>query len=878
MKHSTYLTMSAIVCCTILSGCDPTSSSESPDSKKELSQSGISAEFKMEVCSDTNDDYLCDDTPTSLKEFKPTDNDNKGNAKTIARLSSAGEISVTEFSNFEGFRYLVLPAEEKDISATNALAFGLYLYAQQAGADWCAPCKMVAPKSYQEAKEVLAKEFNLTGTEQQNEALLATINHNLELLGNQGLELKAAYDADIKAMAEALVDLTVKHQQSPDLSGLIPIKSLSRIIGSTVETDEAELPIALPCYLDLFHPCVDHPNQDQDLLLSISSHQAVQIAFKLREKEDRPSALDKIISQLRCEDNQQQDIHLYGMVDNFSNTNTELTNPSANLSGLINAYAGYTHPYDYDATAKTPNIFAETLTGLPSDATSGLFIIGLKEKGVTLAAGPSYTDYFSIGSGVLNTNISGQVHDLRNTWQNSGDIYFSPLNNMTNAANESLLDRLQSGQTDIDVVMGITTNVDFIAVASCRDKPKPTGTPIKEVIAQVTKDFSCPSGTQYSQVTGGQPDDFAAPIDVTTPSNSISLNNLISYDQSIEKSAAFADSLPLSNNSIVKAQLLVNARSLSASSLNDKILFGEYSSTSSNANIGGFLTASSGVQEYPTANAGTAYIINQNHAVGSGTLLNTLTSGIANLDVLALWQTEVDVTLLQLCTKEDNGCIDTDGDGFCDDEEIQLGSDPFNPNSTPDDLDGDGYPNDEDCDPTNPLVWDDCVVFDKDCDKKVTVDLRPATTWINTATGTAPVENNVFSTYPPNPAWANVIWDGAMNWFDFGSANNTTHTLKVDFCSCGGGEVTVDEMKSDNYSHVYLDDSSIASNTLVQRTVHNQSTMASWGTSVSGYQSIPATGANEDHTLFFEVENVFGPSGGSINGELNFYGQLGHCP
>jgi thiol-disulfide isomerase/thioredoxin len=876
MKNFTYLTMSAMVCCTLLNGCsDPSSGLPPPNQKKELSQSGVSAEFKMEVCSDVDNDYICDDTPSSLTEFKPIENNGtKGNAKTIARLSSAGDIAVTEFSNYEGFRYLILPAEEKNISATNALAFGLSLYAQQAGADWCGPCKMVAPQSYQEAKEVLTKEFNLTGTEQQNEALLATINHNLELLGNQGLELKLAYEANIKAMAEELVNLTVKYQQSPDLSGLMPIKSLSRIIGSAIKI-ESPIPNP-PCYLDPFNPCED--DQDPTLLLSISNHQAAQIAFAVREKEGKPSALDKIMSELHCEDNQQQDIHIYGIVDNFSNTNSELTNPSANLSSLISSYAGYVHPYDYNASLSTPNFFAETLTGLPSNATSGLFIIGLKEKGVSLAASPSYIDYYSIGSGFLNTNISGQIHDLRASWQNSGDIYFNQLSSMTNAANESLLDRLQSGQTDIDVVIGITTNVDFIAVASCRDKPKPTGAPIKDVIAQVTKDFSCPTGTQYSQVTGGQPDNFATPIDATTLSSSIIFNNLISYDQSIEKSAAFADSLPLTNNSIVKAQLLVNARSLSASSLNDKILFGENSSTNSNANIGGFLTASSGVLEYPTANAGTAYAINQNHSVGSGTLLDALTSGIANLDVLAFWQTEVDVTLLQLCIKEDNSCIDTDGDGFCDDEEIELGSDPFNPNSTPGDLDGDGHPNDEDCDPTNPLVWDDCVVFDKDCEKKITVDLRPATTWIDTATSAAPVENNVFSTYPPNPAWANVIWDGAMNWFDFGSANNTTHTLKVDFCSCGGGEVTVDEMKSDNYSHVYLDDSSIASNTLVQRTVHNQSTMASWGTSVNGYKSIPATGANEDHTLFFEVKNASGPSGGSINGELSFYGQLGHCP
>ena len=42
---------------------------------------------------------------------------------------------------------------------------------------------------------------------------------------------------------------------------------------------------------------------------------------------------------------------------------------------------------------------------------------------------------------------------------------------------------------------------------------------------------------------------------------------------------------------------------------------------------------------------------------------------------------------------------DSDGDGYSDNTEKDAGSDPTNPNSTPEDLDGDGIKNDEDKNP-----------------------------------------------------------------------------------------------------------------------------------------------------------------------------------
>ena len=123
-----------------------------------------------------------------------------------------------------------------------------------------------------------------------------------------------------------------------------------------------------------------------------------------------------------------------------------------------------------------------------------------------------------------------------------------------------------------------------------------------------------------------------------------------------------------------------------------------------------------------------------------------------------------------------------------------------------------------------------------------------------------------------------VVYDSYINYSSavnfFSSASNTTHELKIDFCSCGEGSVKVDEMKSDNYSSVTLDGQQPP---IVERTAYSQSTMATWGPSVSGSKTIPYSGNGVDRSLIFKVKNVGGPSGGGIDGTLNFTGHLGSC-
>ena len=128
----------------------------------------------------------------------------------LAVLNPPKNIGVGEYVYFNGKRFGVVPKEEKKLSPLNFVAYGLFKYAQAVGSDWCGPCRMIAPVSYADAKKKLKDLFNLTGTKEQNEALLWLMNKNLETMGESGIGVKEAYDADIKALAESLVNLTKK--------------------------------------------------------------------------------------------------------------------------------------------------------------------------------------------------------------------------------------------------------------------------------------------------------------------------------------------------------------------------------------------------------------------------------------------------------------------------------------------------------------------------------------------------------------------------------------------------------------------------------------------------------------------------------------------
>ncbi|WP_394391134.1 DUF1566 domain-containing protein [Shewanella woodyi] len=900
-----------LIMITGLGACGGSDKSTTPEPEKpdpvtepKTELKGIPDSFQVKACIDEDADFTCDATPVAITEvYKGIDIDKLApEARVLIELAPPEATDIGSFIAFEGKRFMSFPVGEEEASPFNLLALGVVQYAQELGEDWC--CGHAIPLNLKEAKSYLAQNFKLDGSGQQNEAILQAFNSNLEQLGGNGLSLKQAYDADIKAMAESLVDLTL-HSQSicdrvpeycegnPD--DPYPPIDLSSIVPCITAYDGGA------CVAQM--PKLQVESTVTDEMFRLTQKEAGNIAYNIRSREKDPLPFEKAFEQLTCKDDEEKQIFMYGVGDNFATTNIETTSPSAALNAWLGTVPNnLVHPYDFDASISpaNPNIFADTLSNLPGDLTNGLLVMGLKERGFTLADTPNYFDIFAIGDATnisSNANVSGTVSDIRSSWQSvSPNVYFKNLQNIQNqAGTQSLLDKLHAGQTDLDLVMMPTTNVDFVAVAACRVKApqKPIETPVKEVISVLTEKFTCNAeqGETYYEIVGGEPDDFTPGSDQNTPSTALSslTGTLVTYDQIEAKDSTFIDTLALpSGSSITKAQFMINARASSPSAANDKVFL---ANTPLNNMVTGFTTTAPGalVTQWPngTLNGGAAYIIDGLFNIPSLpttpnllTILNSANASGSGLDILVSENTEVDTTLLQLCINTgDQPCVDTDGDGYCDEEEKDAGSNPTNPDSTPIDLDGDGALNDDDCDPNDPTVTDQCNeviytdVLPESCNGYVTVDLSLANSWANSA-GNPPVVNNVFD----GTQYQGIVWDGALSWFDFGSASNVTHKLNQDFCSCGGGKVIIDEFKSDNMGYIDLNNlTNQTANRIVSRTQYSQSTMASWGPSESGSNTFSGTGNGVDFNLELGVQNVSGPSGGAVKGRLEFIGHLGAC-
>jgi hypothetical protein len=864
---------------------------------------GIPTSFQVKACIDEQADFICDTSFVSITDvYNDIDIDKLGkNARVLIELAPPETTGISSFVAYEGKRYMSFPVGEEEASPFNLLALGVVKYAQELGDDWC--CGHAIPLNLKQAKTYLFDKFNLDGSGHQNKAILQAFNSNLELLGGNGLSLQQAYDADIKAMAESLINLTLSAQSicdrlpeycegNPD--DPYPPIDLSNIVACNNSYDGG--------------PCVSiepNPKEESKLtddILRLNNKEATNIAYDIRASRKEQLPHEIAFDQLVCKDDEAKEISMFGMGDNFSTSNIEATNPSSALATwLATVPSNIIHPYDFDAsiTPANPNVFADSLTNLPSDLSNGLLVLGLKERGFTLADTPSYFDTFIIGDATnlsSSSNVSGTVSGIRSNWQNiSPNVYFENLQNLNDqSGSQSLFDKLQAGQTDLDFVILPTTNVDFVAVAACRIKKpqKPEGIPVKEVISVLKEKFTCDvdKGETYYEIAGGNADDFTPGSDQNTPSPTLlsQTGNLITYDQVGEKDSTFIDTLTLPSSSITKAQFMINARASSPGAMNDKVFLAD---SLVNNMVTGFTTITPGtlVTQWPnnTLNGGVAYIIDGAFHIPSIpstpnliTILNSGSTSGNGLDILVSENTEVDTTLLQLCVIEgDQPCIDTDGDGYCDEEEKEVGSDPSNPNSTPLDLDGDGVLNDDDCDPNDPEVTDQCDdviytdVLPESCNENITVDLGIANSWLNNA-GSNPVVNNVFD----GTQYQGIVWDGALSWFDFGSASNITHKLTKDFCSCGGGKVIIDEFKSDNMGYIDINNmTNSTGNRIVSRTLYSQSTMANWGPNESGSNTFSGTGNGVDFNLELSVTNVSGPSGGAVKGRLEFIGHLGSC-
>ena len=857
----------------------------------------------------------------------------------VAILEPSEKIGgVSEYAMFGGKRFGLVPKEEKSLSPLNFVAYGIFKYAQEVGSDWCGPCRMVAPQSYSDAKKQLKELFNLTGTKEQNEALLWLIDRNLEAMGESGVDLKEAYFADIKALAESLVNLT-KHGNAPDLSGLHLVKdSKGRVLGVS-STPANECP-------DYLGGCIESWGV-------LDKNRALKLGNDIHRKSGNLTDSQKAFESLTCEANEVKQIYMFGVEDNFDPSNLEPVNPQG---GLLTMSSGWPHQSSYDNNTMLPStdangnviggnflLFAETLSGLPTNMTKGRMAIGVKRLEQIGSSG-LIIEPLSPAITQLNPNLTlngwGQVANTNTYYQNLNQIMLQTNTNQTH----NLLQHLQSGNGALDIVAYGYIDIDYIAIAACVPN-EPTGTPITEV--PVNLECNADKGEQLVEVWGGVGDDFAIPIDTTNPPAGFS--GAVKYDEEIDKLGTFADRITLPNQTITKMVVTVNTRAGANGYQNDQILLGDVASSS------GVVHDPNDTGVAATLNGGIAHQVYGSTAltVGSGTLLD-LVNNTHYLDVIAHDQTEVDSVRVSLCVadKKDGdisihkraGRIfkkgDTDyayfhiefngtlphGETLVINEEVASGATLeilslpqgwiCNPSATPisgavtltchiSATNGDMNPI-----PAITLVMSsqegnitNCAKINKES-QGVSYNSNPD--------NDHSCDSAVFPTPPPTDdpkacsqrhiiyldnsnVWRDVdtgnapnvnnpipnTWDNSYTWFEFdqnpwyGYFTLETQT----FCACGSkGGVKIEGMRIDNVGNITLKNITDGTNTIVtaQNTATTHNFMAQYP-AASGSTVIPAHVVGKEYKLQFNIHNHKLWVGGAVKGKLEFTGHWGEC-
>ena len=611
----------------VLSGCG--GGGETPKKEtKTPKASGIPAkDFDVVACSNPDDSGCLDAKTFDLKK------------QNVAILNPPKNIGVGEFVYYKGKRFGLVPKDENELSPLNFIAYGLYKYAQELGSNWCGPCRMNAPVSYSDAKNKLKELFNLTGTKEQNEALLWLMNQNLEKLAKESLPLKEAYFADIKALAESLVNLT-KNSTAPDLSALHLVKDNKGKVLGVSSTPKKDCPSYLGGCLESWGV--------------LDKEQVLKIAKQYRKESDTLSASDKAFENLVCKDSENKQIFMYGVEDNFNLINSEPTNPQGQLLTYISSWpnhSGYDNntsmpTFDANGNIISYNLlfFAETLSNLPTNMTKAYIAMGIKR----FEKSSANNTQLWIGNAASNDgSLVDAVNPTNSAWIHvpNSKTYYKDLaqHNLPNAS-ISALEHIQNGNGYLDVVGFGYFDIDYIAVAACVPKPKPRGIPVAEVPIK----FECnqDKGEHLITIWGGSGDDFALPIDATNPI----INNSIKYDENIEKSAIFSDRIALPNQTFTKLAILTNTKASAPGYQNDQLFIGAYDSTNPKGLI---FNANTNVY-MPTLNGGLSHI-----SYGTDSILNSSNQNVGVLldlansnhyiDVIAYDQTKVDTVKILAC-------------------------------------------------------------------------------------------------------------------------------------------------------------------------------------------------------------------------------------
>ncbi len=921
MKHT--ITLSLLAAAMLMLGGCGDSKEEKKTSVSKPDASGISLrDFDVAVCSKEDlDNEVC--RPAQTLDLQK---------HHVVVFSPPATIGVGEYTYYDGKRFGVVPKEETKITPLNMLAYGLFLYAQEAGNDWCGPCRLVAPQSYSDAKALLKNAFHLSGTDAQNSAILWMLNRNLERLGEQQLPLKTAYDADIKAMAESLVNLAAKGE-APDLSGLHPVKDAhGRTIGVST-TPQNDCP-------DYMGGCLENWGL-------LDKKRATALGMKIHKIVGVPLAYEQAFEPFTCENTETKEIFMYGVPDDFDQTNSEPVNPQGVLAATYLSWpihSNYDNNTSMPSTANpnqfNPLYFAETLSGLPTNMTKGRIAIGVKR----LEKAPEQTQVIfgdiTIPDGVtMNVN-----HPQNDGWSHipGSHTYYNDLGDMNfqNSQN-SALSYVQSGNDHLDVMAAGWLDIDYIAVAAC--VPEPRGVPIPEV--PVKLECNADKGEQLVTVWGGNGDDFAAPVDPANPPAGLG-NNLVKYDQPIEKAGTFADRIILPAQTVTQMVVTVNTRPSINGYQNDQMWLGD-------------VTTQNGVVHNPndpgvaaTLNGGTAHQINGNTGVSGGGMLTSLVNNTHYLDVVVKDQTEVDTVRVSMCVvdkKEGDLAIVKKaektyqeggvnyaifsigvtgtlpaGQTLVINEQIPQGATlsmlnaplPWVCNATPPiagaaTLTCSITATNGDITNIQPLsltmytkerTLRNCAAIDaksqntfynnndtndNSCDSVTFRPIDPprACTQQQIISLDDPQNWYLYNTIHPtvnNPIPA--TWDNTYTWFEMPGAGTHPYTESYllesrEFCACGTpGKLDVQGMRIDNVGSIQLENlTDQITQTVAQQPTASMSNFMQGNPPASGSATIGPNHVGKNYKLKFNIYNYSSYSGGALKGSLTFTGHWGRC-
>ncbi len=599
----------------VLTSCGGGSSEEAKELLSQiLTIVGIPQDIIMNICQDSDGDEIC-----SLSEIN-----NVSLVKNSSFFSKIllGDNNTYELRNYDPSKNIIMELQDKENIELNDGNFSLKY--KGTTKELSILQSMVDNNDINQSDTKSVK--NLEEVDTFYSVLLKSLEKNLNRYMKNDISQRDARDLNLKELGKVL-------------KNDIPLKDLPDKIKRQCGDDKQcikELIESFPVNLD-------------------TDEQTIYTLAQTRRKVKLVN--DKLIEDFTCSNSERKIVKHYGFEDIFNLKNgIEYARPSINVLKQIENRAILVN---YDTPQKN-GIFAESVKRLPRKFRKGIIYIGLKSSEEKLAD----RDRLYIGEYKKENAtelFSANLTDLKKLgWQNrainSEDvIYYNEFKNIKfSDSNKTLLNYLKE-TTQFDVVVGKSTPVDFISVATCSLK-----NPEAE-IKEVLNIFKCPTDSKLVKIIGGSVDAFANTPDKNATPSELLLSSIdrpiIGYDE-LANNKFFLDSLNRpTNKNIIRAQFSVGIKPTPKYLYqNDTINIGSYELNNytkfrlygdSNNSVSNIWTKDILISNGEKLIQADLQDIN----LSSGTALNMLNSTDSLFDILIQNDTTVDFTYLNLCVQ-----------------------------------------------------------------------------------------------------------------------------------------------------------------------------------------------------------------------------------